>query len=131
MHVYQRDLGVCARCKKDCEAAAARLRALRDDAARAWRAMEAGAEVAAQAFVAAAVDEGLTVAQARRVLELHGPGTAIVHPLPSLWQADHVIPLAENGGNGLSNLQTCCLPCHKAKTERQAVRRRASSPSRK
>lgn len=130
-HVYQRDLGVCARCKKDCHAAAERLRALRDDAARAWRALAPGAEAAAQAFVAAAVEEGLTRAQAAKVLELRGPGTAIVSSLPSLWQADHVIPLAERGGNGLSNLQTCCLPCHKAKTERQAARRRASSATRK
>lgn len=36
------------------------------------------------------------------------------------WEADHIIPVAHGGGSsGLDNLQTLCLPCHKAKTHNQ------------
>lgn len=32
-----------------------------------------------------------------------------------LFTKDHIIPRAQGGGNGLSNLQTCCEICNKAK----------------
>jgi 5-methylcytosine-specific restriction endonuclease McrA len=36
-------------------------------------------------------------------------------PRGSLWQADHIVPVAEGGGEcGLDNLRTLCTPCHKA-----------------
>lgn len=42
-----------------------------------------------------------------------------------LWEMDHVRPVVEGGGGtGLSNLQTLCVPCHKAKTSAQQRRRR-------
>jgi 5-methylcytosine-specific restriction endonuclease McrA len=32
----------------------------------------------------------------------------------SLWDADHILPVAEGGGEcDLSNLRTLCLPCHR------------------
>lgn len=35
----------------------------------------------------------------------------------SLWDADHVIPVAEGGGQcDLDNLRTLCLPCHREVT---------------
>jgi 5-methylcytosine-specific restriction endonuclease McrA len=35
----------------------------------------------------------------------------------SLWDADHVIPVAEGGGQcDLSNMRTLCLKCHAAAT---------------
>lgn len=40
-----------------------------------------------------------------------------------LWEADHIIPVAEGGGCcPISNLRTACLPCHKAETKRLAAR---------
>ena len=40
------------------------------------------------------------------------------------WEADHIIPVAEGGGEcGLENYQTLCLKCHKAKTAEQARRK--------
>ena len=48
-------------------------------------------------------------------------------PHTSLWQADHVQPLAEGGQDVPENLQRLCQPCHKAKTTGQA-RRRARRP---
>ena len=35
----------------------------------------------------------------------------------SLWDADHILPVAEGGGQcDLSNLRTLCLQCHKVAT---------------
>jgi 5-methylcytosine-specific restriction endonuclease McrA len=35
----------------------------------------------------------------------------------SLWDADHIIPVAEGGGEcDLDNLQTLCVMCHRKKT---------------
>lgn len=35
------------------------------------------------------------------------------------WQADHIVPVAEGGGNcELDNLQTLCVPCHQTETEK-------------
>jgi len=35
----------------------------------------------------------------------------------SLWDADHVIPVAEGGGEcDLANMRTLCLKCHRAVT---------------
>lgn len=34
-----------------------------------------------------------------------------------LWQADHIIPVIEGGGEcGLENMRTLCTPCHKEET---------------
>lgn len=39
------------------------------------------------------------------------------------WQADHVVEVIDGGEPYLSNIQTLCTPCHKAKTARQAGER--------
>ncbi len=45
----------------------------------------------------------------------------------SLWDADHIKPVAEGGGLcGLDNYQTLCQACHKAKTAEQARRKAAA-----
>jgi 5-methylcytosine-specific restriction endonuclease McrA len=45
----------------------------------------------------------------------------------SLWEADHLTPVAEGGGEcGLDNLITRCIPCHKAKTKEDMARIRAA-----
>lgn len=50
-------------------------------------------------------------------------GSVTPQKLQNLWQADHINPVAEGGGGcGLENIQTCCSPCHKAKTAEQARR---------
>ncbi len=44
----------------------------------------------------------------------------------SLWDADHILPVAEGGGEcDLSNLRTLCLPCHSEATSK--LRRRLYS----
>lgn len=45
------------------------------------------------------------------------------------WQADHIIEVTDGGAPYLENIQTLCVPCHKAKTKAQhgerAAKRRA------
>jgi 5-methylcytosine-specific restriction enzyme A len=42
-----------------------------------------------------------------------------------LWDADHIVPVAEGGGEcGLANIRTLCLKCHKKATA--ALRKRLS-----
>ncbi len=41
----------------------------------------------------------------------------------SLWDADHIMPVAEGGGQcDLSNLRTLCLPCHREVTAELRLR---------
>ncbi len=46
----------------------------------------------------------------------------------SLWDADHVLPVAEGGGQcDLSNMRTLCLLCHREATARLRERLRAGA----
>ncbi len=46
----------------------------------------------------------------------------------SLWDADHVVPVAEGGGQcDLDNIRTLCLPCHREVTADLRRRLRANS----
>lgn len=41
----------------------------------------------------------------------------------SLWQADHIVPVVEGGGEcGIDNFRTLCLPCHQIVTAELAGR---------
>lgn len=43
------------------------------------------------------------------------------------WDADHIVPVVEGGGNGgLENLRTLCHVCHKRRTRELAARRAAA-----
>lgn len=47
----------------------------------------------------------------------------------SLWDADHIVPVIEGGGEcDLENIRTLCLRCHRAATAQLRQRRRASMP---
>jgi 5-methylcytosine-specific restriction protein A len=46
----------------------------------------------------------------------------------SLWDADHIVPVAEGGGQcDLSNMRTLCLLCHRAATAALRQRRARTS----
>ncbi len=46
----------------------------------------------------------------------------------SLWDADHIVPVVEGGGEcDLENLRTLCLKCHRAATAELRKRRAAGS----
>jgi 5-methylcytosine-specific restriction protein A len=68
--------------------------------------------------------------QAQPVLELFvsvGWTRSRIQNGDSLWDADHIVPVVEGGGEtGPENIRTLCLPCHKAET-RDLARRRAKA----
>lgn len=44
---------------------------------------------------------------------------------PTLWEADHIVPVIEGGGCcGLENYRTLCIPCHRAETRKLRSRMR-------
>ena len=54
-------------------------------------------------------------------------GMKTVQARRSLWDADHIVPVAEGGGQcDLDNLRTLCLPCHREVTA--DLRRRLRVP---
>lgn len=92
--VFQRDRGICAICSTDTEALATRLRALRLHARSKFYAL----------IKACGIPES----------RVYG----------SLWDADHIVPVSEGGGLcDLSNIRTCCIPCHQDETAALAKRR--------
>ncbi len=57
-------------------------------------------------------------------------GLASIQARRSLWDADHILPVAEGGGQcDLSNLRTLCLPCHREATANLHRRLRQSRPT--
>lgn len=47
----------------------------------------------------------------------------------SLWDADHVVPVIEGGGDcDLSNIRTLCIPCHKRATKELRARLKTKHP---
>lgn len=75
------------------------------------------------------------IAELRRIKRLRG--TARLKALTewnmgrrkSLWDADHIRPVVEGGGEcDLSNMQTVCLKCHRQRTA-ELRKRRQSAPT--
>src|ERR1700730_19274471 len=57
----------------------------------------------------------------RKFLKAHGipPGRTV----SDWWDADHIIPVIEGGGEcGLDNLRTLCIPCHQQVTREHHAR---------
>jgi 5-methylcytosine-specific restriction enzyme A len=49
------------------------------------------------------------------------------HPRRTLWEADHIVPVVENGGEcGVDNIRTLCIWCHRQATGQLQRRRRAA-----
>ncbi len=56
-------------------------------------------------------------------------GMASIAARRSLWDADHILPVAEGGGGcDLENMRTLCLPCHREVTA--DLRRRSQAKDR-
>lgn len=101
--VYQRDKGVCARCGLDTDLLSRHIQA-------------PGQEYSKLPY------------KDRPRSRCQSFGRYYGHPLlrsrVSLWDADHIIPVVEGGGEcGLENLRTLCLWCHKQATADLASRR--------
>ena len=55
-------------------------------------------------------------------------GMASITARRSLWDADHILPVAEGGGQcDLDNLRTLCVPCHREVTAQLRLRLRKSA----
>ena len=55
-------------------------------------------------------------------------GLRSINSRQSLWDADHILPVAEGGGEcDLSNLRTLCLPCHRKHTAQLRQRLRSAT----
>jgi 5-methylcytosine-specific restriction protein A len=62
---------------------------------------------------------------ANRAAGLSLYGMATIQARRSLWDADHIVPVVEGGGQcDLDNLRTLCLPCHREETARLRLRLR-------
>ncbi|HEY8530979.1 MAG TPA: HNH endonuclease signature motif containing protein [Limnochorda sp.] len=112
LHVWRRDRGVCARCGCDTKAIRQELEGLLDR----YREARAGPdrEEALDRFLARARELGL-------------PGWKL--EVPHLWEADHIIPVAEGGDSSLENVRTLCWRCHRAVTADYArLRARRRNP---
>ena len=105
--IYKRDLGKCASCGIDTRYQKIEL----EDVLKACEYDEED-----DRYAALLKKYKLTVKEAKK----------------SLWQADHIIPVAENGGLcGLENYQSLCTSCHKQKTKSQSQKSRQEKKMKK
>lgn len=123
--VLERDKGVCALCGIDCLLVERRMQEIldvlqwgdgaKDDLhAKAW------------AFVyRIPSEEALRNPLVREYVELaESVGVKPSSRRASVWQADHIVPVIEGGGEcGLENYRTLCVGCHHRETAALARRR--------
>lgn len=124
--VLGRDGGVCALCGLDTGRVTRILKLLRARARtdRSWAEQWSHEKP----FTSAATDRARWMRAVAWLTErgYHMPGP---WHLPHLWEADHVVPVAEGGGaTGLENLRTLCRKCHAR--ESGLLRRRLNAAKR-
>lgn len=103
--VGQRDKGVCANCGTDTKAIERELRDLR--------------------YARYGADRVTSLKRYdERLAELREMGFTIDrYNERSLWEADHIVPVVEGGGEcDLDNYRTLCTPCHKRVTKEMHAR---------
>ena len=107
--VLDRDAGVCGLCGRNCVELEARI--------KAWL----GVPPYSEEFPI----KKAYMAKCRLLARLGiSDGSSWRPTIRSLWQADHILPVCEGGGEcGLENLRTLCSPCHKKETKALAKRR--------
>lgn len=110
--IYERDLGVCAICSIDTRYTKIELENAARDSMR-----ESGQWYWEDhpLFLRACAKYKLTISESKK----------------SLWQADHIIEVADGGGESdMANFQSLCISCHREKSaesrrKREAARRAA------
>ena len=115
--VFARDHGVCALCRQDTQAMHDALSGIK----RAWLDFaRSGQTERAKEQCAKAEQLWLEVTGRRRVMAT----LDMIRGLPHLWEADHIVPVVEGGGEcGLDGYRTLCLRCHRSETAALARRR--------
>jgi 5-methylcytosine-specific restriction endonuclease McrA len=100
--VHQRDKGICALCGLDCDAL--------------WEAVD---------WCNKTFKKKLYYGEHAQLMHDFRFAFGLQRWPGDLWDADHVKPVVEGGGEcGLDNFRTLCIPCHK-KVTRELARRRA------
>lgn len=127
--VFERDRGVCANCGRDVDRLTDLIWRMLAEASPSWGRDDAVIERGRRRYE-----------RFVRHLARHGwfgqycqqyPESAVAtysptrQRIPALWEADHIVELADGGPHELQNLQTLCRPCHAAKTAVSARRRAA------
>lgn len=106
--VFERDKGVCAACGLDCDALEQRV--------WGFSTMVKRLRHHQKAVMLSAPERTMKAVNLVRCgfarLSSNQPRT--------LWEADHVEPLADGGGYTLDNVETLCQPCHIKKTSNEA-----------
>jgi len=98
--LFERELGVCQLCGFNAHAFYRRLVALPSEQERLQCVMGSPFSTASERL--------------KRMLTAPKEG--------DFWEADHIVPVAEGGGEtSLDNFQTLCVPCHQKKTRQQAA----------
>ena len=102
--LFERDRGVCQQCRFDAHALFLRVAALQSPQAR----------------MQALLDSHYNTLGDRAKRMLNDPKEG------DFWEADHVVAVAEGGGESdLQNYQTLCVPCHAKKSQAQKERSKA------
>lgn len=138
--VFARDRGVCAVCGRNAERAWRRRKAAERYAVlrrldptdryprRVWRDGWSEKWNRLRSHWLASWPRRQQMAQrgiAQRIERLKADGWPL-HIRTSWWEADHIVPVVEGGGQtGLENLRTLCWPCHRKATAELAARRAA------
>lgn len=113
LYVYERDYGICCRCGVDAE----KLRRILTSAFNSLTTIYGISEDAAVQLLKKYT--GYIAAQ-RKAYD------GIV-PYNPLWQADHIVEVADGGDHALENFQTLCTKCHSAKTTASGKKRKSSN----
>lgn len=109
--VLERDRGICAECGVDTIADAEAFRAMYAEEAKANTGRDWYGFSTWQLY---RCPKALEYLRERKIGENRAFG--------DWWDADHIIPLAEGGANGVDNLRTLCVDCHKKHTKALAKR---------
>lgn len=135
----ERDKGICALCGIDCEKEFARLKEISREISKLWLWFCQAKMETERMECREAVRLG--VPYERPIRDFHQERSEQkdfearwMPPLngwslnkPSAWEADHILPVVEGGGEcTLDNLRTLCHPCHKKETKALAERRAAA-----
>lgn len=115
-HVFQRDKGVCAACGCDTR----RLERVASKAMDSYRDLTKWLP----AFIPKPGSASYFGWSGKPVWDVWVSVGFNVRYEGTLWEADHIKELSNGGDGGLDNVQTLCVPCHKAKTRKMHADRK-------
>lgn len=117
VRVHMRDKGICAICGVDCDRLQRWIESLKRDPSMMFKTGKI------DRFRAGHFGHWLGRHRSRALTLLGRLWGVSLSGRKTLWDADHIIPVAEGGGGcGLDNYRTLCRRCHKNETAALAAR---------